>query len=178
MLLTKEEFLIQHLTEGKSYMRISEDYNIIMDQLRVWWKDGLEIREEIKRANKLFNARKGKDEFSEFEELGKRGFYEWFRNQPKHCHYCKIEELILEKLFAKETGTLRTKRGRGRVLELERRNSNLNQYSPKNCVLACYLCNNHKSDLISEEDHMRYFAPEIRRYLEDKYLKYNDQVQG
>jgi 5-methylcytosine-specific restriction endonuclease McrA len=172
--IDKKEFLIQHLTEDRSYQDISDDYSIPRPQLSQWWEDGLELRAEIKRANQLFNNRKGTDEFIGFEKLGKRNFYEWFKNQPKNCAYCGIEESKLQELFNADTPTLKTKRGRGKVLELERRDTDSNEYSPKNCVLACYICNNHKSDLISETDHLKYFAPAIKEYLDTKHSKIND----
>lgn len=172
--MNKREFLIKHLTEGKSYQEISDEHQIPREQLSNWWNEGEEIRNEIKRSNQLYNSRVGKPEFSKFKELGKREFYQWFADQPKVCRYCGIEEFKLQKLFDKETGPLNTKRGRGRTLELERRDSASNEYSPENCILACYVCNNHKSDLISEEEHLRYFAPAIKKYLDDKFSNLND----
>jgi len=167
--MDKREFLIQHLTEGKSYQQISDEHGIPREQLSNWWNEGEELRNEIKRANQLFNGRIGKEEFSEFELLGKRAFYEWFVGLPKICAYCGIEEHKLQKIFNKDNGLLKTKRGRGRILELERRDSETNKYSPDNCVLACYICNNHKSDLITEDEHLKYFAPAIKQYLDDKF---------
>ncbi|AKD04307.1 hypothetical protein PKOR_15935 [Pontibacter korlensis] len=70
---------------------------------------------------------------------------------------------------------LSTKRGRGKSLELERKDAASNLYTAENCVLACYFCNNHKSDIISEEDHCQYFAPQIRVYLEAKYRELLDK---
>jgi len=169
--MDKREFLIQNLTEGKNYQYISEKYNIPRPQLTKWWNEGLEIRELIKRANQLFNSRKGKKDFEKFEKLGKRGFFEWYEKQPKKCAYCGIEEEKLQKIFNVEKGNLHTKRNRGRVLELERENAKNNEYSPENCVMVCYLCNNHKSDLISKEDHIKYFAKNIYKYLNDKYIE-------
>ena len=169
--MDKKEFLIQHLTEGKSYQFISDKYKIPRTKLTKWWREGLEIRKEIKRANRLFNARKGKKDFEKFEKLGKRGFFEWYEKQPKKCFYCGIEEEKLKKIFDVENGILHTKRNRGSVLELERKDAKNNEYSPENCVMACYLCNNHKSDLISKDDHIKYFATDIYNYLNDKYLE-------
>ncbi|MDP4266387.1 MAG: hypothetical protein Q8880_03010 [Bacteroidota bacterium] len=64
---------------------------------------------------------------------------------------------------------LDTKRKRGPSLELERKNTDTNIYNEENCIMACYFCNNHKSDIISAEDHKKYFAESIKNYLEDKY---------
>lgn len=172
--MDQREFLIQHLTEGKSYQTISAEYDVPRETLSEWWSEGEDIRKEIKRANQLFNSRRGKPEFLQFERLGKRKFFEWFARQPKQCNYCKIEEFKLQKLFNKKDGILNTKRGRGARLELERKNTDSNEYSPENCVFACYICNNHKSDLISEEEHRKYFAPSIKEYLENKYSSLHD----
>ncbi len=166
--MDQEEFLIQHLTEGKSYPKIAAEYNILNKQLSEWWDSGTELRLQIKKSNQLYANKKNKEEFSEYKVLGQRHFFEWYRKQPRVCHYCQTEEYKLEKLFDKETGNLGTKRGRGRTLELERRDALSNKYSIDNCVFACYLCNNHKSDLITEQDHIKYFAPSIRKYLDDK----------
>lgn len=168
--MDQQEFLIQHLTEGKSYKAISAANNIPGTKLSEWWESGLELRKQIARSNQLFNARQNNENFIAFREIGKRGFYEWFAAHPKECYYCGIEEHKLSKLFDYETGILETKRGRGRTLELERRDAKNNIYSSENCVLACYLCNNHKSDLISEEDFLKYFAKPIREYLEEKFI--------
>ena len=42
----------------------------------------------------------------------------------------------------------------------------------KNRALVCHLCNNHKSDFISEQDHVDYFSRAIKYYLEQKYLEF------
>ncbi len=168
--MNQEEFLLQHLTEDKKYKEICDEHaGMTLPQLREWWESGQELRAQIKRSNMLFDSKKGKEEFREFVIAGKREFFAWFRMQPRICAYCGIEEQKLQRLFDHTVGNLSTKRRRGRSLELERRDSKSNEYSARNCVLACYFCNNHKSDIISEEEHKLYFAPQIRKYLEDKY---------
>jgi hypothetical protein len=116
-----------------------------------------------KKGEKLFN-------FSDFNE-----FYHWYENEKRVCAYCGIEEQVLQDLF--NNGILESKRGakRGRTLEIERRNSKSNEYSADNCVLACYFCNNHKSDIISEDDHKTYFAGKIAQYLR---AKHNDEGES
>ncbi|WP_165864990.1 agmatine deiminase family protein [Rufibacter latericius] len=69
------------------------------------------------------------------------------------------------------SGRLSSKRKRGRSLELERIDSKTNLYTEENCALACYLCNNHKSDVITKDEHKAYFAKPIRRYVEDLHRK-------
>lgn len=173
--LTPEDFLIRHIAGGEKYEAFIQESHVDLKQLRAWYADEKfdALRKMIRRSNQLFNGRVGKPEFEEFERLGKVEFYYWFEKQYNEqngcCAYCEISEIKLQVIF--ETNTLSTKRKRGKVLELERTDAKDNVYSPDNCVLACYLCNNHKSDLITEEDHMNYFAPKIKEYLEAKYIE-------
>ena len=70
----------------------------------------------------------------------------------KVCHYCQISldeiEILGErlKLFKKNL--------RGWKLEIDRLNSN-KEYRPENCVMACYWCNNAKTDEFSENEFLQ-----------------------
>ncbi len=162
-------FLKLHLFEDKNYADISEILDISIEKIREWWDELETERKVINKSKQMFNSRKGNDDFSTFEKLGAYEFYQWYKKQPRSCHYCKSEEFKLEALFHNEKGILSTKRNRGRSLELERIDAKGNQYTPDNCVLACYFCNNHKSDIISEEDFIKFFAASIREYIDTKY---------
>ena len=61
----------------------------------------------------------------------------------RECHYCKISLEEIHSLVQK--GRLFSKNERGRTLEIDRINSNY-EYVAKNCVMACYWCNNAKTD--------------------------------
>lgn len=166
-----KEFLIQHLTEDKSYPQISSENGIPKKQLSQWWEAGIEIRQKIKKANQLFNNKRCNPEFDYFMNKGKRYFYEWYEKQPRKCAYCGIEEEKLKELYDSENGIFDTKRHRGCTLELERKvsSSKSNLYNEENCVFICYMCNNHKSDYITTQEHKKFFAKPIREYLEFKY---------
>ena len=173
------EFLKLHLLDGMSYPDIASRYGIERAQLSAWWEneEGQRIREQIKRSNTLFNNRKDNESFVYFSEKGKRAFYEWLSPQLEldECAYCGTKGEVLRSLFDKDGGVLSSKRKGGAGLELERRDAKGNLYTEENCVLVCYVCNNHKSDVISEADHRKYFAPIIHQYLMDKY---NEQQQN
>ena len=66
----------------------------------------------------------------------------------KNCHYCKIKEGDFIPIWGKFY------KGRGKILELERKD-NGKGYSEKNCVLACAICNNAKSDKFTYEEFKR-----------------------
>jgi len=57
---------------------------------------------------------------------------------------------------------------RGNHLELERRDAKNNYYSPENCVLACYFCNNDKSDIFDENEYLEYLK-DRRVFFENQY---------
>jgi hypothetical protein len=68
------------------------------------------------------------------------------RNQEKKCHYCGITE----DEFRNRWGVFRHGR-RGLTLEVDKMD-NTKPYSLYNCVLACYACNNAKSDVFTYEE--------------------------
>lgn len=55
---------------------------------------------------------------------------------------------------------------RGKNLELERLDSKSNSYSPENCVLVCYFCNNDKSDVVSSDDYIQFFAESKKLFMQ------------
>lgn len=65
------------------------------------------------------------------------------------CFYCKITIEQIKTLANKRK--LYKKNFRGWTLEIDRLNSNY-EYSMKNCVMACYWCNNAKTDEFSKEE--------------------------
>jgi 5-methylcytosine-specific restriction endonuclease McrA len=75
------------------------------------------------------------------------GFKELVENQE--CAYCKISiEMVnqlakVQKLFKKSE--------RGWSLEIDRKNSN-KEYAKDNCVMACYWCNNAKTDEFTHDE--------------------------
>lgn len=65
------------------------------------------------------------------------------------CKYCGITPSEIEKLGHQQK--LFKKSERGWSLEIDRKNSNF-EYSENNCVLACYWCNNAKTDEYTFEE--------------------------
>lgn len=127
-----------------------------------------EYREsERKRVARLFSRGKHAPGFPD-----KKALVDWwmllFEETRGVCAYCKTPIRLIEALI--EAGRLQTRtvKGagiRGPRLELERRDPRA-PYSPANCALICYYCNNDKSYIYSEAEYVEFFAPARRRHFE------------
>ena len=65
------------------------------------------------------------------------------------CYYCELKLSEFEKLYDQHLIT--KKANRGFTLEIDRKNPN-EEYYYKNLVMACYWCNNAKTDEFSAEE--------------------------
>ena len=133
--------------------------------------------ETIKKLNqklhkKISKIQKIYERFDENRQVGFdknfNKFYNWYITQKKKqnncCYYCKISENGLKELFDK--GILKSKKFTA-TFHIERLDSEKN-YIADNMVFACSLCNNAKSDMISENDFKDYFANPMYQYLQSK----------
>lgn len=103
-----------------------------------------------------------------------KNFYSWYETCEKECCYCGTKEADLIKIFrtheADKKPLYSKKPGFSANLQIEKRNPN-KPYHPSNCVLACALCNNAKSDVINDENFSNYFANAVKKFIKD-VLKY------
>ena len=77
------------------------------------------------------------------------------------CYYCEQDSIILA-LSSKKRKFPEKPHGKPRrFLEVDRLNND-NGYEKSNCVLACYPCNNAKSDVFDESE-FRIIGKAIRR---------------
>lgn len=87
--------------------------------------------------------------------------------QSNTCAYCNITtEEIIQLADHKQ---LHKKNYRGWTLEIDRLDSNL-EYKKENCVMACYWCNNAKTDEFTGEEFMS-IGSEIRKIWNKRLLK-------
>ena len=167
----------------RKYLTSSEQNENKKEQIFKVNKKIITTKKEVKLENKLkadYNRRK-KNNLNDFETYEQ--FKNWYYNQDKKCSYCDIKEdeirfivlngLLKSKRFP-ENGVLKQGKARGFYLEVDRKNSNLN-YSTENCVLACYFCNNDKSDVFDFDSYNKFFLNR-RNYLLDLIDKYNNKL--
>ena len=131
----------------------------------------------LKSNNKILKEKIDKLFKNQFTEERKNGFgsfkdfYEWYLEQGDKCFYCETSSDILKELFdSKKLNSTKF----NSTLHIERLNPK-EKYSRENCRLACSLCNNTKSDLISEENYKKYFSKAMESFLKD--LK-NDKIKN
>ncbi|WP_255036751.1 hypothetical protein [Lacihabitans soyangensis] len=110
-------------------------------------------------------------------------FLKWYQYQEKVCRYCGVSEKTCQEVIHK--GLLNSKRfategvfargvNRGYWLEIDRKEPN-EPYSENNCVLACYFCNNDKSDVFNEKQYLE-FKENRSDFLRKLILKENETL--
>ncbi len=151
------------------------DFNLISATIKN--RTDITVEEILKISISKFaqlNSKKTKDKnrFQTSQELA-----DWwatqFVRQDGACCYCKTRISDIQKLI--KAGLLRVRyvgRGgkgeRGPQFEVERIDSIDNIYSPTNCKLACYYCNNDKSYIFPADDFERFMGKSKEGYF--KYL--------
>jgi 5-methylcytosine-specific restriction endonuclease McrA len=112
------------------------------------------------KANYNSRIKKDLNAFTSFED-----FLTWYYKEEKVCHYCGISEIQSQQIVVTGlltsnrfplNGTTRRGQARGMWLEVDRIKPK-DAYSEENCFLACYFCNNDKSDVFHGEDYKLFF---------------------
>ena len=130
--------------KGQAQLReIAKSQNVMESELIALFNN---FKSEIKRIKSLHQAKK--DKMCADWLRVPANFYQWYLEQPRKCSYCGVSEEQVREYFKKNPS-----RGgrRGQNLEIERIVPK-DPYSPENCIMACYVCNNAKSDFMSNED--------------------------
>ena len=141
------------------------------------------LKEHYKIVKQKYKIRDKKEEDKKFEEVDKlvdekfeemKKFALWYEKarintDERKCHYCGITEEKKKKLF--DNKVIQSKKPSfNSTLQIERLNPNKG-YVEDNCVLACCICNNAKSDMINAENFKEYFAESVKKF-------YNDLLNG
>jgi hypothetical protein len=153
----------------KKQAQIAKDHNITEDEVRrIRQKHHLtDAVKEIKRIRALWSNKKAYGMFS--------AFYKWYSKGV--CDYCGISQSVVKKIV--EEGWLKSRRfprpgvkavrgeNRGLSIEIDKMNPAVG-YLKTNCLLACYFCNNDKSDVFDDKQY-RLFAGNRKGFLENLY---------
>jgi 5-methylcytosine-specific restriction endonuclease McrA len=106
--------------------------------------EGLNLSEEIKR---LYSSKKG------LKQINVEVFQRWHESKNGCCDYCGLSSKESLVLFQKFPASTRGGR-RGKRLELDRINPKIKNYGEdiNNLALACYWCNNAKTNYFTFEE--------------------------
>jgi 5-methylcytosine-specific restriction endonuclease McrA len=157
--------LYKKWTQGEARKKYQSLDSFYRDELKIDKAQLNDLRSNFKTFNDLYSKyynEQRKELFNNSEE-----FLKWYKEQNDCCNYCEITQSELYKIVATRNGNLtlnqKTKRSKG-TLEIEKLNPS-NAYTYENSVLSCPLCNNAKSNLISEDDWRKFFAPAMKKYI-------------
>ncbi len=116
--------------------------------LNIAVKDIYKQIQQLELNNKSLLVQCELDYIENFEQLFSKDDFQELLNQNQ-CYYCGLTIKEAEDLA--DNKKLFKKNLRGWTLEIDRRNSNY-EYSRLNCVMACYWCNNAKTDEFTAEE--------------------------
>jgi len=134
----QRRFLYLTMIEGKTYDDVSTTLGVHKAELSKWWDMFGDERERMHHWRTKWR--------NSLPQVDFKSFYEKMSSSSS-CYYCGIHASEIEQLFAQ--GCIRTKRNRGRELEVDRMIPNKDYADLDNLVLACYWCNNAKTDEFS-----------------------------
>ena len=132
------------------------------------------IQKIYERFNTKRNSQKEKEHPVDVFGDDFEAFFAWWCDKTpedgiRKCCYCEVDEDTVRAAFAKDEKDKcvisSKKRSFSGELQIERKNPN-EDYSADNCEFACVICNNAKSDMISEGDFRDFFVPGIKEYWE------------
>lgn len=166
---------ISEIKDEKTEKQLREDYKI--GGIQKWLANKLhlsldelgtlesneDVLNEKEKIDKLFSNQfnsniNRKEGFGSFQN-----FYNWYLEQEDKCYYCGITSGKLKSLFnSKKLASTKF----NETLHIEQIDAKQG-YNRKNCRLACSLCNNAKSDLISKENYKDYFSKAMENFLND-----------
>ena len=103
---------------------------------------------EMKRIERVYDNIKRRTDYS--LNWNKKDFVEWYLKKNTKCFYCNTSLDNLHKFYKLTKDQNKRSKQRGNNLEVDRIKDE--SYSKKNCVLACYWCNNAKTDVFNKKE--------------------------
>ncbi len=140
----QKEFIRLHLVEGELYQAIIGKMGVTRQELSRWYEELRSEREAIASIRVLWLRKQ--------REVTFPAFYDWYIAQKRSCGYCGITEAEIASLLEAKVLTTKRLATRGRRLELDRRRPEATYDDLNNLTLACYWCNNAKTDTFTAEE--------------------------
>lgn len=155
--MTEEEFYREKIFNKVGINQLKRQFPNVADSIKLWYKS--------ERYNKIqdyksFLTNKLKQMTEDGEEINLNNqqlylFFQWWENTPKVCYYCSLPENALEELHNQPGHINKRYPKRGKSLEIDRKRADLPYTAIENLVLACYWCNNAKTDTFTEREFLK-----------------------
>lgn len=152
--MTEEEFYKQKIFNRIGINQLKSQFPNLKKIISGWYQSD--------RYNKIQNFKSFlKSKLKQIAEEGEINnltpdqlylIFQWWDRTPKVCEYCSLTETALEELRCKPGHINKRYPQRGKSLEIDRKQSNLPYSVIENLSLACYWCNNAKTDTFTEDE--------------------------
>jgi hypothetical protein len=146
--MTEEEFYKKKIFDKVCITQLKQQFPNLVGSIQLWFKSERYNNIQLKKSQ-LTNKLKQMTEGGADLMLGNEQLYnlfQWFDTAPKVCYYCSLPENKLEELHNQLGHINKRFPQRGKSLEIDRKQSDLPYSNIQNLVLACYWCNNAKTD--------------------------------
>lgn len=167
--MTEEEFYKKKIFYKLKLNILKLQYPNLKNSIKLWYRS--ERYKEI-QDYKSFLTNKLKQMSLDGEEIILNNeqlyaYFIWWETSPKICYYCSLPESILEELHNQHGHINKRFPQRGKSLEIDRKQSELPYSNIQNLVLACYWCNNAKTDTFTEQE-FQHVGQVIKRIWENR----------
>ena len=170
MKMTEEDFYKEKIFNKSSINQIKVQFPELVNWVKIWYKS--DRFKEIQKI-KTFLTKKLKQMSGaeiKFDNQKLYHLFKWWDSTPKVCYYCSIPENILEDLHNQPNHINKRYPQRGKSLEIDRKHADLPYSDIHNLVLACYWCNNAKTDTFTEKE-FKQLGKVIKRIWEKRLNK-------
>lgn len=154
-MLTEDQFYKLKIFDKFSIPELRKKFPDQVDDINNWrrsqkFQDIQKCKSSIKaRLKRNFDINASENKLAS-EELHRVSV--WLISQPRTCFYCKLPETEFETLRAQTCYINKRYPRRGKMLEIDRKKPDLPYSDISNLVLACYWCNNAKTDTFSFDE--------------------------
>jgi hypothetical protein len=152
--MTEEEFYKKKIFDKIKLHQLKLQYPNLKNSIELWY---MSSRYKEIQKYKSFLKNKLKQMLVDVVDINLNNeqlyaYFIWWESSPKVCYYCSLPESILDELHNQQGHINKRYPQRGKSLEIDRKKADLPYTNIENLVLACYWCNNAKTDTFTEQE--------------------------
>jgi hypothetical protein len=152
--MNEEEFYKKKIFNKIGVKKLKQQFPNLANSISLWYKSDRYSKIQGYKTfliNKLNQIKEeGEDVIMDSQHL--YFLFQWWESTPRVCYYCSLPENFLEELHTLPGHINKRFPKRGKSLEIDRKQPDLPYSVIENLVLACYWCNNAKTDTFTEQE--------------------------